>query len=288
MMLGGCSLSRALRPETYTVHRGDTLSTIAAQYGIDWHDLARWNRIGPPYRIDVGQQIWLDPYPPLRYSEMPATSNTAGQRVVRAPQDSRAEQERSIQASTPQLTRTIETPARPSPTRGANSGITAPPAASKPEQANAQVADEADDARVASASQKQSNTPAHFAGPNKDGWQWPASGSILREYNPDQGRQGIEIGGRVGAPIYAASSGHVVYNGSGLKGYGKLVIIKHNEHYLSAYGFNQRTFVKQGQKVTAGAHIANMGLGPENKPMLHFEIRRDGKPIDPESLLPKQ
>ena len=88
--------------------------------------------------------------------------------------------------------------------------------------------------------------------------------------------------------MYAASSGTVVYNGSGLKGYGKLIIIKHDEHYLSAYGFNQRSLVSQGQAVAAGAHIADMGLGPENKPMLHFEVRRDGDPINPQSVLPKQ
>ena len=98
--------------------------------------------------------------------------------------------------------------------------------------------------------------------------------------------QGIDIGGREGSPVYAASSGRVVYNGTGLKGYGQLIIIQHDEAYLSAYGFNRRTRVEQGQDVAAGAHIADMGRGPQNKPMLHFEIRKNGEPIDPESVLP--
>lgn len=261
----GCTLSGALRPQTYTVQRGDSLYSIASSYGLDWQNLARWNHVRPPYRIEVGQRLTLDPYPPLDYGD------TQTPRVVRAPQDSRAEQERAIQASTPQLTRTIEHGVPSEPERA--------PAAPPPDPV-------ADESEIIEASERAPIQPTRTGGPREDGWQWPASGSILREYGAERTRRGVDIGGRPGSPVYAASSGRVVYNGTGLKGYGKLVIIQHDEHYLSAYGFNRRTRVEQGQDVAAGTHIADMGLGPQNKPMLHFEVRRDGEPIDPASVLP--
>lgn len=119
------------------------------------------------------------------------------------------------------------------------------------------------------------------------GWSWPARGKILRTYAPGSGRNGIDVAGKLGQPVLAAADGEVVYRGSGLKGYGQLLIIKHGERYLSAYGFNQQLLVKQGDQVKAGQHIAFMGLGPKNQPGLHFEIRRNGRPVDPLSLLPK-
>ncbi|ERJ19945.1 tRNA nucleotidyltransferase CCA-adding enzyme protein [Salinisphaera shabanensis E1L3A] len=287
-VVAGCSIRGAYRPDTYTVRRGDTLSQIAASYGMDWRDLARWNNIRAPYTIEVGQRLSLDPYPPLDYSHSsapprnrPVAAPPAPRQpqVARAPQDSRAAQEAAIQASTPQLKRTIEhaRPGRPS----TPSAPTTPP----PES----VADEADvatEAEITQASRQTPTQPTRTGGPSEDGWQWPASGSIIRGYAAQRTRQGIDIGGREGSPVYAASSGRVVYNGTGLKGYGKLLIIKHDEKYLSAYGFTRNTRVSQGQDVAAGMHIADMGLGPQNKPMLHFEIRRDGRPIDPASLLP--
>ncbi len=117
-------------------------------------------------------------------------------------------------------------------------------------------------------------------------WQWPVRGSILAQFDPNRGRKGIDIGGAEGVPIKAAAAGKVVYAGGALKGYGELVIIKHDEEFLSAYGHNQRLLVKEGAMVKAGEPIAQMGLGPQNRPLLHFEIRRLGKPVNPEQLLP--
>lgn len=117
-------------------------------------------------------------------------------------------------------------------------------------------------------------------------WRWPVEGEVLRDYSRRHARRGIDIGGRPGDPVRAAAAGRVVYSGSGLKGYGNLVIVKHDDRYLSAYGFNRRLRVAQGDSVDPGQHIADMGLGPENRPMLYFEIRRDGEPVDPQRLLP--
>jgi len=117
-------------------------------------------------------------------------------------------------------------------------------------------------------------------------WLWPTDGQVATRFGSSVGiATGIGIRGREGQPVRAAASGRVVYVGSGLIGYGQLVIIKHSEAYLSAYGYNSRVLVSQGQDVARGATIAFMGQGPERQPRLHFEIRRDGVPIDPLLLL---
>lgn len=119
-------------------------------------------------------------------------------------------------------------------------------------------------------------------------WQWPAQGELVRAFGADSGLgNGIGIGGSVGQAIRAAAAGRVVYSGSGLIGYGQLLIIKHNDTYLSAYGHNNRLIVGQGDLVERGQTIAEMGIGPERRPQLHFEIRRNGSPVDPLEHLPR-
>lgn len=123
----------------------------------------------------------------------------------------------------------------------------------------------------------------------KVNWRWPTKGRVIQTYSSkDPTRRGIKIQGVSGQPILAAESGRVVYSGSGLVGYGNLIIIKHNDKYLSAYGYNKKILVKEGDKVARHERIATMG-SPRNgaDPVLHFEIRRQGKPINPLPLLPK-
>ncbi len=118
-------------------------------------------------------------------------------------------------------------------------------------------------------------------------WTWPTSGRINVEFGAKPGPgTGVLINGRVGQPITAAASGRVVYAGSGLIGYGQLIILKHNDTYLSAYGYTASLRVKEGQEVKKGQRIATMGEGPERKPRLHFEIRRNGQPVNPRQFLP--
>jgi lipoprotein NlpD len=117
-------------------------------------------------------------------------------------------------------------------------------------------------------------------------WAWPTSGRINVEFGAKPGSgTGVLINGRIGQPIVAAASGRVVYAGSGLIGYGQLIILKHNDTYLSAYGYTASLLVKEGQEVKKGQRIATMGEGPERKPRLHFEIRRNGKPVNPRQYL---
>jgi lipoprotein NlpD len=120
-------------------------------------------------------------------------------------------------------------------------------------------------------------------------WQWPTQGEVLSTYKAgDRLRKGIKVSGRLGQAIKAAESGRVVYSGSGLIGYGRLVIIKHNEKYLSAYAHNQKLLVREGQTVNKGSKIAELGTANDGRTLLHFEIRRNGKPVNPLGLLPKR
>jgi lipoprotein NlpD len=118
--------------------------------------------------------------------------------------------------------------------------------------------------------------------------QWPTAGRVVQTFAAnDSGRKGVKIRGRLGQPIVASESGQVVYSGSGLVGYGPLIIVQHDNNYLSAYGHNRKLLVQQGDRVTKGAKIAEMGLAA-GEPLLHFEVRRDGEPVDPIALLPRR
>ena len=117
-------------------------------------------------------------------------------------------------------------------------------------------------------------------------WIWPTEGKVITSYKRS-GKKGIDISGQVGQSIRAAAKGKVVYSGGGLIGYGELIIIKHNKNYLSAYGHNNKLLVKQGDFVDSGQRIATMGHSGTDEVKLHFEIRRDGKPVDPIRFLPK-
>ena len=133
-------------------------------------------------------------------------------------------------------------------------------------------------------------TPAPPGSPtfSSSHWRWPVSGRVVQGFDPDHGSKGIDIAGHLGQTVVAAAPGKVVYSGSALKGYGELVIIKHDERYLSAYGYNRRRLVEEGQWVRAGQAIAELGEGPQQRDELHFEIRDRGKPVDPLTLLPSR
>lgn len=130
-------------------------------------------------------------------------------------------------------------------------------------------------------------TPAPVLPASTPAWRWPTEGALLNRFIAgDATRQGIDIIGRDGQPVQAAAAGTVVYSGAGLVGYGELIIIKHSDEWLSAYGHNRRRLVDEGAKVGAGQVIAEMGSTGASRDMLHFEIRRNGKPVDPLPLLP--
>lgn len=304
--VSACSVDRAMRADTYTVARGDTLSEIARRFNVDWHELARWNRIDAPYRLSVGQTLYLKPFPPIDYarfesgdasSRVPPVEPSVPQQARRTsattrqpgPQPAPPQPARRETTSSSSRSAGVEVPESPKPSSAPPAGADLSPPApqSAEERRDEQEARSSEIAQATDQSESDQST-IKAGGPSEDGWQWPATGSLYRSYGDEERGRGIEITGNSGSAIYAASSGTVVYNGTGLKGYGQLIIVKHDTHYLSAYGFVRDSRVSQGETVAAGQQIAEMGLGPGNKPLLHFEIRRDGKPIDPEERLPKR
>ena len=127
------------------------------------------------------------------------------------------------------------------------------------------------------------------AGPAPKGWGWPSNGILIGKFSSNGSlNKGIDIAGDLGQPVLAASDGSVVYAGSGLRGYGELIIIKHSDTYVSAYGHNRRLLVREGQQVKVGQTIAEMGSTGTDRVKLHFEIRRQGKPVDPLQFLPRR
>ncbi len=137
--------------------------------------------------------------------------------------------------------------------------------------------------------QKKSSGRKRTAGPSPKDFQWPTSGKVVRNFaGRKSNSQGIDIAGQFGQPVLAASSGRVVYSGDGLTGYGNLIILKHSEDYLSAYAYNSKLHVREGDAIKAGQQIASMGYAEENKPRLHFEVRKQGRPVDPLKYLPRR
>jgi lipoprotein NlpD len=143
--------------------------------------------------------------------------------------------------------------------------------------------------RTAGAATAEKAPPAPAAKPTGPPvlWQWPTEGTVTRTQRPNGG-QGLTIEGRLHQSIRAAGPGRVVYTGSGLLGYGQLIIIKHNDTYLSAYAHTASLLVKEGDTVSGGQPVATMGTGTQGRPMLYFEIREHGKPVDPLLFLPRQ
>nr|WP_282446057.1 peptidoglycan DD-metalloendopeptidase family protein [Pseudomonas sp. EYE_354] len=142
---------------------------------------------------------------------------------------------------------------------------------------------------AATSTSKSAPAPLPPAGPAPTGWGWPSNGVLIGKFSSNGSlNKGIDIAGDLGQPVLAASDGTVVYAGSGLRGYGELVIIKHSDTYVSAYGHNRRLLVREGQQVKVGQTIAEMGSTGTDRVKLHFEIRRQGKPVDPLQFLPRR
>ena len=238
------------KPDNYTVRRGDTLYSIAWQNGLNFRQLADMNGIRSPYTIYVGQTLRVAA-PAINASPPEAAPD-----VTPAPH-----QADPVRSKSPVLAGGA-TPSSPVP---------AAPAAP---------------ARVAAAQPAEESEPALSNAVSR--WVWPTRGPLLRGYSPQgNGKKGIDIGGKTGQPVRAAADGRVVYSGSGLVGYGRLIIIKHNDNLLSAYGHNSELLVAEGDYVKAGQVIAKMGSTGTSSTRLYFEIRQDGKPVSPLRYLPR-
>ena len=217
------------------VAEGDSLYQISWEAGLDYRDVARWNNLDPPYRLNMGQLIYL--------SDQRTSGNVS------------------------------PVPSRPQPVVVEVSPIISP-ADTEPSVESPTIDNKA--------------TVAIAPIETRHGWVWPADGVVIGRFEDNTGDNGIDISGQSGDPIQAAAAGKVVYAGTGLRGYGLLLIIKHDETYLSAYAHNRAVMTKEGDEVGKGQVIAEMGQTGAESPRLHFEIRKDGKPVDPLRYLPQK
>lgn len=244
----------------HTVKRGDTLYSIAFRYGLDYREVAAANNIRPPYTIYPGQRIQL--VEAGQVSPPPAPALPLPVPPPAPPPGTPVEPVVSTVPPGPDVT-----PVGPV----VQPAAAAPPAAPPP----------------ATTAPAPDPGPADTPYGTVTEWRWPASGPVTRSYSASV-HKGIDIGGKTGEPVVAVARGRVVYAGTGIAGYGELLIVKHNDEYLSAYGHNDELLVAEGETVAAGQTIARKGSSGTDTVKLHFEIRKEGKPIDPQRVLPRR
>ena len=302
------------RPELYTVKKGDTLYTIGLEHGYDYKEIAEANNIRPPFTIYVGQKLKLKPGTPKPGSLAGKPATTAAQTpadssaVVITPLDMGGDMSATPAGDTPAGTASVSESAvaaagqpllisEPKAMRQPYSeqAMRVPAATTSPAVAQTAPSATTPATTPITSAQEAAKTPVVAAQtPATDitvtngqiTWSWPATGKLLAGFNDGGNARGIDIGGSTGQEIKAAAPGKVIYSGSDLRGYGKLVIIKHNADYLSVYAHNSKILVKEGDLVTRGQKIAEMGNTDSDTTKLHFEIRRQGKSVDPAAYLP--
>jgi lipoprotein NlpD len=297
------------RPDSHAVKKGETLFGIGLEYGLDYKEIAAANNISEPYTIKIGQTLnlaslkaksttaeaiktetkpaddgvvitpmqtepdVLDGKPVAETTPLPTPIPSVVTPVLTTPRATREaysvdawKRTTPIKAPEPIKTAAVKpAEAKPNEIKPAEvKPVGAKPAETKPAEAKPTEIKSADDESVA--------------------WAWPTQGKVSARFN-EASNKGVDIAGATGQAINAASSGKVIYSGSDLRGYGKLVIIKHNKTYLSVYAHNSKIVVKEGQVVVAGQKIAEMGNTDANSVKLHFEIRRLGKSVDPAKYL---
>ncbi|MGK5019317.1 peptidoglycan DD-metalloendopeptidase family protein [Janthinobacterium lividum] len=252
-------------PAYYTVKRGDTLLRIALEHGQNYRDLVVWNDLSNPNDIKVDQVLRV----------LPPNGGTGGAQtsaIVMPPVT-------EIKAAAPVV------PKKTGP-RGEKRAYSDATLAEL--RADGGATDAKPAPAVAAAPAGAVATPAaQAAGDDKISWMWPSEGKVIGTF--DEGKnKGVDIAGKVGQQVVAAGTGKVMYAGSGIRGYGNLVIVKHSNSLLSAYAHNRSILVKEGQNVNKGQAIAEMGDSDADRVKLHFEIRQQGKPVDPSKFLPNR
>lgn len=240
----------------YRVKSGDSLKSIAWRYALNEDDIAQWNKLKKPGHVFPGQLIRLSPPPGYQHKYSEESRKLASSEF---PQGKKPPKGKAGQPPPPPAA-PIRIPPPPPP---------APPVARK----------------NSGGAVGQTESPASTSG--SMAWIWPTDGRVVSGFQATSiGRSGIHIAGVAGQPIQAAEAGTVVYSGSGLKGYKEMIIIQHPGNYLTAYAYNRKRFVIEHDRVQKGQKIAEMGSNDDGRSMLHFEIRHNGKPVNPMSYLP--
>ena len=292
------------RPDSHIVKKSETLFGIGLEYGLDYKEIAAANNIPAPYPIKIGQKIDLSSFKtktaaeakntevkstddgvvitPMKTEPAVIADKAAGNIGDKPVADTKPTVVAVVPAAMPVLSepKAVREPySLAALNRAAPKPISTKPAEAKPTETQA------------AASKPGETKPAETKPvvPNviddeSIAWVWPTQGKVVAGFN-EASNKGLDVAGKTGQTISAASGGKVIYSGSDLRGYGKLVIIKHNKTYLSVYAHNSKIVVKEGQTVSAGQKIAEMGNTDSNSVKLHFEIRRLGKSVDPAKYL---
>ena len=271
-------------PDDYTVVSGDTLYSIAWRYEIDHSDLAKWNHLSRPYIIHPGDRLHTNQPDSSRADKLKAEATQSQQRrlseitVRRGDTLYSLSKENDVSVARLAFLNGLKKPYVINP--GQTLRLKGKPIVASIPSTNKVTTQTIRPVTSTTASAVETNRNVS--------WQWPVKGKLLTRFNRSKNNaKGIDIAGSEGQSVKASSSGKVVYSGNGLISYGNLVIIKHSRSYLSAYANNKKLLVKEGQTVKAGQKIAEMGKTDSEKPKLHFEIRKKGKPVDPLRYLPR-
>ncbi len=262
-------VERDTRPEVHLVRKGDTLVSIALEYGLDYRDVATWNRIENINLIRVGQSLRLRA-PGDAGAGVPTAAAVARPVEVR-PQGGLA---RAVPLADPEGVRTEPRALRQPFSERALAEATA--AGRRPGET---VVARTEPTAATGPEPILPPRPEVAVDPVAMNWAWPASGTLIERFSDTN--RGIDIGGKAGQPILASADGRVVYSGSGIRGYGRMLIVKHNDQYVSVYAHAAELLVKEGQAVSRGQRIADMGSTDADRVKLHFEIRHMGRPVDP-------
>lgn len=282
------------RPSTYVVKRGDTLYSIAAMNDIDHRELAAINNIDDPSSLRVGQVLVVAPPRTVSGAAPESASGSVSVNPIETTAPVEARPLGAAGAPPPGSAPPLMSAGEVAGTPGTPGLKTGPKAVKLPySEQNLALLRRGEDVRPsqpAPGPEKPRATPPDAGNTSRDGspnWAWPAAGKIVGTFKQSGGK-GVAIAGKLGDPVYASAAGTVVYSGEGLPSYGKLIIVKHNDEYLSVYAHNKAILVKEKQAVVKGQKIAEMGTSNAGVPgaQLHFEIRRLGKTVDPEPLLP--
>lgn len=271
------------RPDSYVVKRGDTLYSIGLNHGYDYREIAEANNISEPYTIRIGQRLSFAALnnKDSKADEKPTEyENEDG--VIITPIDLGDTETTAVTTTTS----SVVTPVLSNP-----KAIREPYSLEAYNRATPTVPAEPPTTvtKLPTAAETPSSTDIATPAPvavSDTGWSWPTQGKVIAGFN-EATNKGVDIAGTKGQAINASAAGKVIYSGSDLRGYGKLVIIKHNPTFLSVYAHNSKILVKEGQSVKAGQKIAEMGDTDTNRIKLHFEIRERGKSVDPTKYLPQ-
>jgi lipoprotein NlpD len=292
------------RPDTYVIKKGDTLFSIGLEYGYYYKDIAQANNISAPYNINVGQTLKFSALKDKSVTaEVKPAPTTLSDGVEITPINTDTNSSSTSTTSVVTKATTIASITEPKAIREPYSEEalkrplpvakviekTAEKSTDKPVDKSVDTASATKPVIASTSDNKLDAKPNTEVKQNSDSsenidWAWPTKGKVVANFN-EASNKGIDITGSSGQAITAAATGKVIYSGSDLRGYGKLVIIKHNTNYLSVYAHNSLILVKEGQQVSRGQKIAEMGNTDSNTVKLHFEIRRQGKSVDPSKYL---